>query len=211
MVVYREFRLFWRQKYCLGAKCNKMAIDSSSIMSKVGEKLTEKKLLFEIITRKDPESYAKLYDLYVERIYRFIYFKVSSKDEAQDLTADVFLKTWEYLTANRIPRIKSVSGLLYRVARNRVIDRYRERARKPTTALEEIESAVLVDYTKAVEAKEDVRLLLDQIKGLKREYQEVIMLRFIEEMSIAEIAQAMDKTQTNVRVLIHRATKRLKQ
>lgn len=181
-------------------------------MSTLKEKLTEKKLLFEIITRKDAESYAQLYDMYVEKIYRFIYFKVSSKEEAQDLTADVFLKAWEYLTAKRVPRIKSMSGLLYRVARNIVIDRYRELARKPLTSLDMIvqDPAMNIDMTDQFAAKEDLRLLLKQLKTLKREYQEVIIFRFIEEMSIAEIAQALGKKQTNVRVLIHRATKRLK-
>ena len=59
--------------------------------------LHEKLLLYRVRTKKDPEAYGKIYDLYARRIYRFVYFKVSSEEEAQDLTADVFLKAWSFL------------------------------------------------------------------------------------------------------------------
>ena len=57
----------------------------------------EKYFLLQVQYRKDPEAFARLYDMYVSRIFRFVYFKVSSEEDAQDLTAEVFLKAWEYI------------------------------------------------------------------------------------------------------------------
>ena len=56
--------------------------------------IEEKRLLYKVQTQQDAEAYAKLYDMYVERLYRFILFKVSHRQVAEDLTSDVFLKKW---------------------------------------------------------------------------------------------------------------------
>lgn len=61
-----------------------------------GNSLKNQYLLFRA-KNKDPESFTKVYDLYVERIYRFIFFKVANPEDAQDLTSEVFLKTWQYI------------------------------------------------------------------------------------------------------------------
>ena len=57
----------------------------------------QEKLLLIRLQKKDPEAFAQIYDLYVTPIYRFIYFKVSSKQDAEDLTSEVFLKIWQYI------------------------------------------------------------------------------------------------------------------
>ena len=98
-------------------------------------KISEKILLYKVQTKKDPEAYAKLYDLYVKRIYRFVFFKVSSEVEAEDITSDVFLKAWNYLNANK--EVKSFSGLLYRMARNAVIDLYRAKSNSTEVTMAE--------------------------------------------------------------------------
>ena len=57
------------------------------------DKLKEKYLLFKVRTEQDPEAYAQIYDRYIEKIYRFIYFKVSSKETAEDLASETFLRS----------------------------------------------------------------------------------------------------------------------
>jgi DNA-directed RNA polymerase specialized sigma24 family protein len=66
-------------------------------------------LLHRVEANHDPEAFAELYDRYVKQIYRFIYFKVSGHEEAEDLTADVFLKTWNYIQEGK--EVKSFSGI----------------------------------------------------------------------------------------------------
>ena len=64
-------------------------------------KMEEKALLFKIRTKKDSAAFGELYNLYVEKIYRFVFFKINNKEETEDITSDVFLKVWNYLIENR--------------------------------------------------------------------------------------------------------------
>src|SRR3989344_2143089 len=85
---------------------------------------------------RDADTFAKFYDEYVGRIYRFVLFKVSSVQEAEDITSEVFLKAWEYLGKKDI-EIKNLNSFIYQIARNLVIDYYRSRARRGTVSIDQ--------------------------------------------------------------------------
>jgi RNA polymerase sigma-70 factor (ECF subfamily) len=174
-------------------------------------KWDEKLLLYRLQSEHDPESFVALYDRYVAQIYRFVFFKVKGKEEAEDITSDVFLKAWQYCQENR--EIGSFSGLLYRIARNCVIDMYRRTAARPESVVieEEFEVVDTTDHQKVVEDKMDAASILESLHKLKQEYQEVLTLRFIDGLEIEEIATIIGKGNINVRVLIHRALRRLKE
>lgn len=176
--------------------------------------LSEKKLVYQVTKNHDPEAFASLYDLYVGRIYRFIFFKVNRKEEAEDLTSDVFLKTWQYLTEKTDKEIKSFSGLIYQVARNSLVDWYRAKANRPEFSLEQAPDVEEIPGEDKMVANlmvnESAKVLLKHVRQMKQEYQEVILLRYIEELSIKEIAQIIKKSPINVRVTLHRATNILK-
>src|SRR3990167_3587779 len=97
------------------------------------------KLLLLRLRKKDPEAFAQLYDLYVTPIYRFIYFKVPTIQDTEDLTSEVFLKAWQYIT-DREEAIENLRSLLYKIARNLVVDFYRRRTQTELVA----DQAVLV-------------------------------------------------------------------
>ena len=80
----------------------------------------EKVLLYKVQIKKDPEAFGELYDFYIEPIYRFVFFKLSNKEDAEDITSEVFLKSWNYLieTENKINNFRQ---LIYTIARNREI------------------------------------------------------------------------------------------
>ena len=175
--------------------------------------LQEKLLLYQIRIKKDPEAFAKIYDLYARRIYRFVYFKVSSEEEAQDITADAFLKAWQYLLDEKGREVKHLNALLYSIARNRVIDHYRSRAARETVPLieeaEELISDDRLEQEKA-EARIDTQFLEKHLRLLKDEYREVLVMKFLDEMDNAEISRILGKQPGNVRVLVHRATEALR-
>jgi len=163
---------------------------------------------------KDPESFAQVYDLYVDKIYRFIYFKVSQPELAQDLTAETFLKGWEYLVSGN--KVDNLSALLYRIARNLVIDHYRKKHTQEVIIDEELleheSSLVATQLPKlqdVVGAKLELEQLIVLMQELKEEYREVLILKHIEEFSIGEIAQVTQKNAGAVRVTLHRAQKAL--
>lgn len=172
-------------------------------------KITDKILLYKLQTKQDPEAFAALYDKYVKQIYRFVYFKVRGREEAEDITSEVFLKAWNYLQEQ--PEVKSFSGLLYRIARNCIIDLYRAKAAKPEHLLSpEFEVGDSGKWYADVTMKAEAATVVQGLKKLKQEYQEVITLKYVDELDIDEIAEITGKGKIATRVTLHRALKKLK-
>lgn len=176
-------------------------------------RLKEKFLLFRIRSRKDPEAFGEVYDLYVRQIYRFIYFKVASAEQAEDLTSETFLKAWQYLMEKR--DVQNLQALLYTVARNVVIDHYRATAHeRGDVGLDDGVLATMGDerserLLKEIDAKFDATHVLEKLRGLKDEYRDVVVMKYFDDMSTKEIAEILGKSASNVRVMLHRATKAL--
>ena len=178
--------------------------------------LQEKLLLYRVRTKRDADAFAALYDQYVEPIYRFVYLKVSNKEEAEDLTSDIFLRAWDYLIKEEERMVDNFRALIYAMARNRIVDLYRERARRKewliTVGQSEEQLAMLsAKGEPAVEGEEVMNQLLPKIQQLKQEYQDVIHLKYIEGLSTRQTAKVLGKSSTNVRVTLHRALKKLKE
>lgn len=169
------------------------------------------KILFLKVKNQDPEAFGSFYDLYVTRIYRFVFFKINSVADAQDLTSEVFLKLWQCIKEGK--DIKNLNAFTYMIARNLVIDFYRQNSK--------LEDSISDDHTNIPDEEKDILRqqimdseLNDVLKGienLKDEYKEVIILRYLDELSISEIASVVGKSNGAVRVLLYRATKALKE
>lgn len=173
--------------------------------------LKEKFLIYQVRQNKDAESYGQLYDIYVDRIFRFVFFKVSTQEIAEDITSEVFLKTWEYINkTNR--KIGNLNALLYRVARNAVIDHYRVKSKDFVGTDEDHMERIKDDrdLEAEVSVKLEIKSIEKHLEKLKDDHREVIILKYIEEFSITEIAEILDKSKGNVRVILHRALSALK-
>lgn len=174
--------------------------------------LKEKYLIYKVRQNKDAEAYGQLYDCYVDRIFRFVLFKVSSTEVAEDLTSEIFLKTWEYINKTK-KKIQNLNALLYRVARNCVIDHYR--ARRYDTVTSDEEYMERIEDKRNLEADINERMEIQNIethlKKLKDAYREIIILKYVEGFSVAEMAEITERSAGNVRVVLHRALKALKE
>ncbi|MBP6942935.1 MAG: RNA polymerase sigma factor [Candidatus Buchananbacteria bacterium] len=163
--------------------------------------------------KQDPEAFGQFYDQYATRIYRFIFFKVSSESDAQDLTADVFLRLWNYLKDGR--EVANLNALVYQIARNAVIDFYRQRQRRADNELQldstERALGLKIDPHEAHIQKSLLDAVSAGLTNLKDEYSEVIVLRYLDGLSHREIAQALNKSTGTVRVLLHRALRALRE
>lgn len=172
-------------------------------------RLKERTLLYRLEAHRDPDAFGELYDEYAPRIYRFIYFKVRSPEDAEDLTAEVFLKAWNHISEER--EIHNFNALLYRIARNAVADYYRQGNQQEILSLEEkIETEenlqLFAEFNSNQLAEQSEKEdLLKALGKLKEEYREVLTMRFIDEMSVAETAEVLDRSGVSVRVLQHRA------
>jgi len=163
----------------------------------------------------DREAFVKAYDENVDDIHRFVYFKIGNKEEANDLTSVIFLKTWDHIQTNSLEDSKTLRALLYKIARNAIIDYYRETSNKTTTSLDDEDHKIdIVDDARDPQEKIDSEANLEMIKNklplLKEEYREVIIMRFINDLTLEEIADISGKKIGNIRVLIHRALGALK-
>ena len=180
-------------------------------------KTIQEKILFSRLKNKDKQAFIKVYDLYAQQLYRFVFFKVgNNKEEAEDLTAAVFLKTWKYLQDNSVINYKSLKSLIYTIARNTIIDYYRKDVQRKNIAIDNLDNKLdIIDEKQNIsvqlELSEDFANIQTKLLELKNEYREVIILRFVNELSIAEIAEILDKSKGNVRVLVYRALKALRE
>ncbi len=165
-------------------------------------------LLFRVFRFQDAKAYSELYDLYVARMRRYIFFKVPKPEDADELTAEVFLRAWEYATSSQV---EYPGALFYKIARNVIADFYRRyREESSLEDVKEVADQSRPSLGDQVDQKDEADALLAKLKLLKEEYREVLIMRYLDEMSIKEIALATEKNQTNVRVLLYRAKVALK-
>lgn len=156
----------------------------------------------------EASAFGLLYDKYEAQIYRFIYLKVGHREEAEDLTHQVFLKTWENIADYEFQGFP-FSSWLYKAARNRVIDYYR--MKKTDLNLEDISEPQLEDpIPELLDSALNMEKVKKAIIELGNEQQDVIVLRFIEDLSVKETASILNKSESAIKLLQHRAIKNLK-
>jgi len=152
----------------------------------------------------DPAALAEIYDQYAPRIYNYIYYRIGDSGLAEDLTANVFLNMLEAIQANRSWRT-SFSGWLYRIAHNVVVDQFRRRGKMRELPLDERLVSLEDDPAKSAELTLEVEWLKRAIGDLTADQAEVIILKFIEGLTNAQVAGIMGKTEGAVKSLQYRA------
>jgi RNA polymerase sigma-70 factor (ECF subfamily) len=156
----------------------------------------------------DFEAFGELYSIYLDRIYRYVFYQVKDKMTAEDITEEVFIKAWRAISSCK-RKEKTFSSWLYRIAHNHVIDIFRSQKRELSTQMETV--AELSDPKLKVETELEHQELLDEISFLPQNQKQVIVLKFIEGLDNQEIGQIMDKSQGAIRILQMRALAKLKE
>jgi len=154
------------------------------------------------------EQFGQIYDQYVEKIYRFIVLKVETQEVAEDLCSEVFLRVFGEFQKDSI---ENIQAFLYQVARYAIADYYREKASMRIVSIEDteelFEEGSLFEEAVVRSEIEEVRKALSRLRD---EYQNLIIWRYLEELSTQEIAHITGKTEGSVRVGLHRALGALK-
>jgi RNA polymerase sigma-70 factor (ECF subfamily) len=156
----------------------------------------------------DKPSFGPLYDHFVDRIYRYVYFKVH-KDEVEDLTEIIFVKVWENIQ-RYTPGKTLFSSWIFRIAHNVVVDHYRTRRTVSELVDEYRDEHRQHQPLHVTERKLNAELLRGALADLKDEYQQVLILRFMNHCTNAEMAEILGKSEVGLRVLQHRALKALR-
>ena len=175
----------------------------------VAEPDLDERALVERAIGHDGEAFGLLYDRYAVRVYRHLYYLVSSPAEAEDLTAQAFLQAWEAIPRYQFRGVPFVSWLL-RIAHNAAISHLRSRRE----GLELPDT--LVDHSRdgnpeeSLQREADRELVREAIMRLRDEQRQVIILRFVEDLEYREVAEIVGKSVAAVRVIQHRALNALR-
>ncbi len=160
--------------------------------------------------QKNPVHFAPLYDHYFPKIYNYVYHKVNNKQLAEDLVSETFYKALANIHRFEWQK-RSFACWLYTIARNQVIDNYRKQnpvlfdgnAEELVAPLEETpEEIILRDVTREE--------LLELLRTLSQDQQDVLLLRYQEDLKIKEIAQILNKNEGAVKALMFRGLKKLR-
>jgi len=156
------------------------------------------------------QFFSQIYDEHVDKIYRFVFFKVNNESLAQDLTSETFTRLWKEISNDK--EIKNPSGFLFRVSRNLVFDYYRVKDQNPTNLdnLDKIVADQNQDIQKAAVQNDDMREVKIALAKLNDDHRIAVSMYYIEQEPVSEVAKALGKTQGAARVTIHRGMKQLK-
>lgn len=150
------------------------------------------------------ENLINNYDDLVDQIFRFVYFKTNKKETAQDLTSETFLSVLKYLKENEVENLKA---FLFQTARNKIIDYYRQKDRMVYSD-EVVELNTEASDPRNETNRYDAELIIKKLDMLDDADKDILIMRFIEDLDIKEIAEVLDKNQIAVRVQISRALKK---
>ena len=164
----------------------------------------EERLLVQRAVDRDTGAFAELYDLHVVRVYRHIYYLVTDAREAEDLTAQTFLKAWEAIDRYKERGAPFVAWLL-RIGHNLTVSHLR--SKRDHSALDEgfVDQKQNRNPEEALERSTEENSVREALLGLRDEQRQVIMLRFVEELDYREVAAMIGKSVPAVRVIQHRA------
>lgn len=159
------------------------------------------------------KEFETIYIKYSDKIYRYVYLNTGDPYLAEDITSEVFLRIWK-----NWKRIKQdfMQALLYKTAKNIIIDNYRKHGNAKKVSLENIveqglEPSYDQDLIEKINNDDNIKKINEAIMALPDNLKDVLVLRFINDLSAKEAAEILDTTEVNIRVLQFRALKKLKE
>lgn len=171
-------------------------------------RLFDDELVVQKVKKGDSEAFGVLYEQYVEMIFRYIYSHLDNRQDAEDLTEEIFLRAWRALPKYD-ERGLPFSAFLFRIARNSLIDYYRQK--KVVQSIDDVEiHSTQSGPEETVNQNIENQKLREVITQLREDYRNVVIFRFLSGFSPEETAQIMQRSVGAVRVLQHRALAALK-
>lgn len=153
------------------------------------------------------KKFLQAYDQCADAIYRHLFFKTCDTELSKDLMQETFMKTWQYMAAGK--QIENIKAFLYKIAGNLVIDHSRKKKEMSLEALEEAGVQFGNNDDEGVDKVELERLRV-AVEKLPVKYREIIVLRYVDDLSLQEIAHLKDVSENVVSVRINRGVKKLR-
>jgi len=157
--------------------------------------------------RREPDAFAALYERYLARVYRYLYLRLGSHHDAEDLTSQIFIETLIGLRQNLYKENGCFPAWLFTIVRRRLVDFQRQRVSVP---LDEHPSAA-PDLLDVIQASENVERLSHLLEQMDNEKQELLRLRFAAKLSFSEIAALENQSEAAVKMAVYRAIQWLRE
>lgn len=171
--------------------------------------IDEKELIEQAKT--DREAFGQLYEIYVDRIYNYVYYRTGNSADAEDLTAKIFVRAMQHIHRYEDKGVP-FSAWLYRIAHNLVANWHRDNSRRKIISIDDMTNwRVHEDGPEfAAQLTEDKEALLAAIRRLPADRQELLILKFVERLPNAEIGEIMGRSEGAIKSLYHRTLLSLK-
>lgn len=153
----------------------------------------------------DKEAFGELYERYLTKMYNYVYYRTGNTHDAEDLTAKVFQRAMSHIGAY-VDRGLPFQAWLYRIAHNLVANWHRDQGRRKIIALDDFVAHSLQSEApdRWTEEQEEQKQLMEAVRRLPEDRQQLLLLKFIEQLSNAEIGEIMGRTEGAVKSLYHR-------
>lgn len=175
------------------------------------ENTSDEQQTLALASQGDQEAFGILYERHVDRIFNYIYYRTGNIDDAEDLTARVFQRAMNHI-ANYVDRGVPFSAWLYRIAHNLVANWHRDRSRRQEIPITETPIIAKDPHPEtSIVQNQEQEALLKLIRGLPAERQTLLILKFVEHLSNAEIGKIMGRSEGAVKSLYHRTLTSLRQ
>ena len=157
------------------------------------------------LAREDKEAFGELYERYLPKMYNYTYYRTGNAHDAEDLTSRVFSRALSHIDSFE-DRGVPFQAWLYRIAHNLVANWHRDQSRRKIIALDEyvVQSLASEAPDHVAEAAEEQQELLRAVRRLPEDRQQLLLLKFIEKLSNAEIGEIMGRTEGAIKSLYHR-------
>ena len=159
--------------------------------------------------QRDEDAFGELYDRHVVRVYRHLYYMVGRQPEAEDLTAQTFLKAWEAIERYQVRGAPFVSWLL-RIAHNLGVSYLRSKRESSELHDGIVDTKERRNPEWSYQQTAEEEMVREAIMRLREEQRQVIILRFIEDLDYREVAEIIGKSVAAIRVIQHRALNSLR-
>jgi RNA polymerase sigma-70 factor (ECF subfamily) len=179
--------------------------------SNESEALTEENAVARA-SQGDSEAFSLLYELNVNRIYNYVFYRVGSEVDAEDITSRVFFRAFGHIS-NYVEKGVPFSAWLYRIAHNLIANWHRDNSRRNEVSLDEhVDLPQRIELPEsALEETQEIEILLKGIRALPDDRQQLLVLKFTEHLSNAEIAVIMNRSEGAIKSLYHRSLIALKE
>lgn len=156
------------------------------------------------------QQFSALYEELAAKVYRHVRLRVGSEHDAEDIVAQTFMKTWDYVNKGKI--ILNKKAFVFRVANNLIIDWYRAKNTRPIP-MEDVEEAKLGvtenNWDEAIDARHSLEQVEQALDQLDPSYRDAIVLQYMEGHSVKDVAKKLKVSENVVYVRVHRGRKKL--